>query len=488
MVQDSSVPPGSLWDDLKAGTANFGHYLGSFGKPALRLGVTGLSRAGKTVFITGLVHALVSGGRMPAFRVMGEGRLVSARVVQHPDDALPRFAYEDHLAMLTGPDRAWPNSTRAISGLSLEIHYESRQRYLGGLLGGGPSRMMLDLVDYPGEWLLDLPLLAKDYATFSAEIFAKAGQGQRRQPFAPFVAAAEAADGAGPPDEPTIRRLADLFGQALRACRDDGRGLSALAPGRFLMPGDLEGAPALTFAPLPPGAAKGEGETLHGVMERRYEAYKSRIVKPFFTEHFARIDRQVVLVDVLSALNGGIEALADLETALVDVLAAFRLGRASLLASLFAPRVTKILFAATKADHLHHTNHDRLEAVLKVLVRRAYHRAQAAGIPGESLALAAVRATREVTARQNGQALPCVAGTPLAGERLGADVFDGETEAAIFPGDLPADVEVIFRGQPVALSFLRFRPPGAEARKQAGGLPHIRLDAALEFLLGDHLA
>lgn len=487
MAQESSVPPGSLWEEIKAGTANLGHYLGAFGKPALRLGVTGLSRAGKTVFITGLVHALVSGGRMPAFRLMGEGRLLSARVVQHPDDALPRFAYEDHLAMLTGPDRAWPQSTRAISGLSLALQYQTSRRHLGGLIGGGVSEMTLDLVDYPGEWLLDLPLLAKDYTTFSAEIFAKAELGQRQAPFAPFVAAARAVDPAMPAVEPEIRRLADLFATALRACRDDGRGLSALAPGRFLMPGDLEGAPALTFAPLPQAVAITEGESLGAVMARRYEAYKSRIVRPFFTEHFARIDRQVVLVDVLSALNGGIEALADLETALVDVLAAFRMGSRSLLASLFSPRVTKILFAATKADHLHQTNHDRLEAILRVLVRRAYHRAQAAGVPSESLALSAIRATREVNARQGGQDLPCVAGIPIAGERLGTQRFDGDTEAALFPGDLPADVEVIFRGQPVALSFLRFRPPGPEARRQAEGLPHIRLDRALEFLIGDQV-
>ncbi len=31
--------------------------------PTVRLGVTGLSRAGKTVFITALVHGLIRGGR-----------------------------------------------------------------------------------------------------------------------------------------------------------------------------------------------------------------------------------------------------------------------------------------------------------------------------------------------------------------------------------------------------------------------------------------
>ena len=36
--------------------------------PSLRLGVTGLARAGKTVFITALVHNLIHGGRLPLFK------------------------------------------------------------------------------------------------------------------------------------------------------------------------------------------------------------------------------------------------------------------------------------------------------------------------------------------------------------------------------------------------------------------------------------
>ncbi len=38
--------------------------------PTVRLGVTGLSRAGKTVFITALVHGLTRGGRFPVFEAV----------------------------------------------------------------------------------------------------------------------------------------------------------------------------------------------------------------------------------------------------------------------------------------------------------------------------------------------------------------------------------------------------------------------------------
>ena len=43
---------------------------------------------------------------------------------------------------------------------------------------------------------------------------------------------------------------ARLFTEYLRSCRDERFAMSLLPPGRFLMPGNLAGSPALTFAPL----------------------------------------------------------------------------------------------------------------------------------------------------------------------------------------------------------------------------------------------
>ena len=31
------------------------------------------------------------------------------------------------------------------------------------------------------------------------------------------------------------------------------------------------------------------------MMQRRYEAYKTHVVKPFFRDHFSRLDRQIDL-------------------------------------------------------------------------------------------------------------------------------------------------------------------------------------------------
>jgi predicted YcjX-like family ATPase len=164
------------------------------------------------------------------------------------------------------------------------------------------------------------------------------------------------------------------------------------------------------------------------------------------------------------------------------------------------PRVDKILFAATKADHLHHASHDRLEAILRRMTERAVERADFAGADIDVIALAAVRATREAQVRRDGETLPSIIGVPAAGESSGGRIFDGEAEVAVFPGDLPADPDAVLRraiGQPDApaavagktdLRFLRVRPPALpNADTEAPALPHIRLDRALQFLLGDRL-
>ena len=71
-------------------------------EPVVRLGVTGLSRSGKTVFITSLVANLLDRGRMSQLAAAQQGRIVSAFLQPQPDDTVPRFEYEAHLAAMTG--------------------------------------------------------------------------------------------------------------------------------------------------------------------------------------------------------------------------------------------------------------------------------------------------------------------------------------------------------------------------------------------------
>ncbi|MDR7032287.1 YcjX family protein [Mesorhizobium sp. BE184] len=461
--------------------------------PGLRLGVTGLSRAGKTVFISALVHNLIHGGRLPLFEAQKSGRIARAFLEEQPDDNVPRFQYEDHINALVD-DRIWPDSTRAVSELRLTIEYESASAWNRMFSAG---KLSVDIVDYPGEWLLDLPLLGKSFAEFSHDAREMALLPVRTDLSKDWLALAAATDPNADADEMTARRLAESFTAYLKACKLDERALSTLPPGRFLMPGDMEGSPALTFAPLPDlGDKRARSGSLQAMMERRYEAYKTHVVKPFFREHITRLDRQIVLIDAMQALNAGAGAVADLERALTEILACFRLGQGSFLTDFFARRIDRILIAATKADHLHHESHDRLQAIVRRLADRAIARASFSGADVDVVAMAAVRATREGTVKQGRETLPVIIGTPLSGEKIGNDRFDGKTETAIFPGDLPSDINSVFEdcrsdsSEDATIRFVRFRPPKLErtAEGLTLSLPHIRLDRALQFLMGDRLA
>ncbi|MFD1158697.1 YcjX family GTP-binding protein [Roseovarius aestuarii] len=445
-------------------------------EPVIRLGVTGLARSGKTVFITSLVANLMDRARMPALLAAGDGRIQAAFLQPQPDYAVPRFDYETHLAALTADTPHWPDSTRAVSELRLSLRVQP-----GGLLSGlrGAQTVHLDIVDYPGEWLLDLALLNKSYATWASEALARIAG---RPEAAAYLAASNAAEVNAKLDETVAKSLAESFTTYLHAARDAG--FYDCTPGRFLLPGDLAGSPALTFAPLPPHD-RPHRKSLWCEMERRFEAYKAQVVKPFFRDHFARIDRQVVLVDALGAIRKGPQAVEDLRLAMADILGAFRPGQNAFLTRLLmGRRVEKILFAATKADHLHHSQHDRLAALMQALTRDARDRADFAGAETQAVALAALRATVEEQISHDGAELPCVRGRLLSTGK----------QAAFYARDLPEDpqrllsaarngAEAWLDGDFQAMQFA----PAPLSLKPGEGPPHIRLDRAAQFLLGDRL-
>jgi predicted YcjX-like family ATPase len=470
----------SLFDSTRIAAGGLRDFASGLSTPSLRLGVTGLARAGKTVFITALVHALLNQTRLPLFDAQAQGRITRAYLEPQPDDDLPRFAYEDHVAHLTAKERHWPESTRRISQLRLTLDYTPQGLIARSL---GRDRLHVDIVDYPGEWLLDLPLLRLSYQQWSAETVASSRRKPRDMLARDWHELLSTLDPLAPAHEHQAVKAAELFTSYLARCRGGDVSLSALPPGRFLMPGDLAGSPLLTFAPLDvtPDADFPRG-SLGALMARRYDSYVAKVVKPFFFGHFARLDRQIVLVDALSALNAGPDALRDLQAALTGVLASFRQGANSWASTLLGRRIDRILFAAAKADLIHHSSHDRLEAILRLIVKDAALRAEFSGAEIDIAALAAIRATREATIRQKGEDLACIAGIPHKGETIAGKTFDGEAEAAVFPGDLPAEPEeALAGGLEGTLHFVKFRPPLTAGKS----FPHIRLDRALEFLMGD---
>jgi len=451
----------------------------------VRLGVTGLSDAGKTVFITSLVHGLLHPARMTRLGVVGEERLDVAVLRPQPSQDLPRFPYEACVAQLTGHAAtgdgkpAWPESTRSIAELRVSIRY----RPTGLVSAFGDRLLHLDLFDYPGEWLLDLTLLDRAFAEWSAGALALARQPAADAFAAPWLEHLDTLDpdAPDPAAETAALEAAGRFTAYLRARRAAEGRATLLGPGRFLLPGELEGSPLLTFCPLPPEApgVKTARNSLRALMEERYRAYRSHVVKAFHERHFARLDRQVVLVDLGAHMSAGGRPLAEVSQSLDAVLKALAIGGSGWLPRWISPRIDRVLFAASKADHLPSDQHPAMEDLLRRSLGESIRRTAYRGAELDVISLAALRATREVLSKDEDRRY--VAGRPM--ESSG----DAPRDVAHFPGRLdPGPTDRGPWGARDSFRIARFLPP--PGLDPAGPWPHLRLDRAVEMLIGDWLA
>ncbi|MBF0142719.1 MAG: YcjX family protein [Magnetococcales bacterium] len=444
----------------------------------VRLAVTGLSQSGKTVFITSLIHQLLNalaGARLPFWEVVAQGRFRGARIMLQPRVEVPAFRYDQFIQPLTGDPPAWPSPTQGLSEIRLAIRYRP-----GGFVSSRLSpvtTLHLDIVDYPGEWLMDLPLLDHTFASWSAEVFRLCREEPRRRLSAPWRQHLESLDGQGTPDEGPLREASALYTHFLHRCKGAEGGLNHLQPGRFLVPGELAGTPLVTFTPLPPPPdGRAFSSSLRELMTQRFESYKERVVRKFYRDHFSRFDRQIVLVDLLKGLNQGSYSFADMQGALRSILANFRYGPSGALARLLRPRIDRLLFAATKVDHVAANQHHNVERLLNRMLAAPAGEALFEGVEVKTLALSSFRCTRTVARVHEGRRLSFVQGVPKGRDQ----------EILLFPGEIPESIPAPAEWAEDRFHFVEFsprRPVDAEGE----AMPHLRLDQALEFLIGDKL-
>lgn len=451
---------GALWDDL-------GQLADRALDRHLRLAITGLRRSGKTVFTTALVHHLLDGRGLPFLAAAHEGRYLGARLL--PVREARAFPFERYRAGLEKEPPEWPTPTEELSVLRLQLRFRTTNPLLRAVQP--IQELTLEIVDYPGEWLLDLPLLEASFERFSEVALELAQEPLRREAAEGWVRIASELDQEGPPDERAIDRLVAAYTAYLRHCQRR-LGLALIQPGRLLAPGPLAGSSALRFAPLPPAPIR--PRSLRAAVAEAFERYREEVVRAFYEDHFRHFDRQIVLVDLLACLNQGPAHFADTQRALALLAESFRYGRTGLLGRLFAPRIDRVLFAASKADHVAPSQHAALRQLLELLVAPAGRAARFEGLAPEFLAIAALRCTDVVRTEHQGQVLSCVRGR----------LKDEPRETVLFPGEIPAGLP-----EPEDWTSGRFRFREFAPRRLRPGEPgqHIRLDQAIEFLIGDKL-
>lgn len=434
----------------------------------LRIGITGLSGAGKTAFITSVINQLLNPNapsKLPFFTVMPH-RYFGAKLLESETSACPRFPYEQNLAAIQA--RTWPVSTTGWSQISLMLRYQSTD-FLAGKFKNF-SELQLDIVDYPGEWLLDLPMLQQEYDTWARQMWLLLDNPERADLVTPFKVKLANVDLQNA-DDWSLQQLSDSYAQLIQSLRTQHAAV-LLQPGRLLLPAELAGTPLLWLLPLLPTQLSTE-TPLYSRLKRQFVNYQQRVIKPFYQDYFAGLDRQVVLVDCLGALNQGYAVMQETQQALMQILQSFSYGPSSFLARLFQPKIDKILFAATKADLLTPEQHRNLILLLQQMLQQPLQDSRYQRAKTEALALSAV-VTSEFGVVETAQGRQsCIRGTDKHGQLR-----------TLFPGDVPISMpsELLFTHHQFA--FPQFMPQGLATD---GLLPSQRMDQALEFILGDVL-
>ncbi|CAH0525631.1 YcjX family protein [Vibrio hippocampi] len=452
----------------------------------VRVAVTGLSRAGKTAFISSLVNQLLHSSthdNLPLLECARDNRLVGAKRVPQEDLLVARFAYDEAMQQLHAEPPQWPVPTRDVSEIRLAIKFQS-QKGAKRLLKR-TSTLYLDVIDYPGEWLLDLPLLDMTFEQWSEQQLSQL-TGVRQQLAATWLATMETFDATLAADEKQIADIAAQFTDYLHQCKDAG--LHWVQPGRFVLPGDLEGAPVLQFFPCTapegqldqrksykhkPDKHKPNKHSSYAMLKHRYQEYQNKVVKQFYRKYFSTFDRQIVLVDCLQPLMAGSESFHDMKNALQQIMKSFRYGNNNLLRRLFSSRIDKVLFAATKSDHVTPDQHANLVSLLQQMVHPTWQEAAFENIEMNCMSIASIQATQAGFITKGSDNIPALRGVTLQGEPM-----------TLYPGDVPERLPKPDYWQHNRFEFTAFRPLESAMDEPC---PHTRMDKVLQYLLGDKL-
>ena len=457
----------------------------------INLAVTGLSRSGKTAFITSLVNQLINEGnvsRLSFFDPVHHGNFIAAKRIPQKNLSIPRFDYDRAISSLTSENPSWPEPTHGISELRLAIRYQPKKSILK--YATDMATLTLDITDYPGEWLLDLPMLNQTYEQWSEQTQALMLTAPRDKISQEFLAKVEKIDPFDIADEELLAQLSKEYTELLHTFRYK-LGLSVIQPGRFILPAELAGAPILEFFPFP-NLNKIDGndyqnasdDSFIGMLRSRYIEYKEQVVKVFYHQHFLRFDRQIVLADCLTPLNAcsdnsGSESFADLQLAIDMILESYSYGKSGLFSRLFSPKIDKLLFAATKADHVTSEQHAPMVSLLNQLIYQSKHKLNYEAIEMKTLAIAAVKSTTSGKTLHKGQKVPVIQGNTLAKGQ------ESSTKITLFPGAVPEVLPEKDYWQECAFNFINFLPITGMTKHEP--LPHIRMDQVLQFLLADKM-
>lgn len=443
----------------------------------IKLGITGFSRSGKTALITALTNNICHfydediEDKLVRFSAFRKYEIISGSTVDLKDVTQSVFPYIKAKECILNNNPVWPVPTDGISKLRLEIMY--RNKLSAWYKSDSIKRLYLEIIDYPGEWLMDLMLLNCSFEDFSLIVKQRVEKIGSVVDCSDFLKLGLLLKANRPikEQEKALKDSVASYTKWLKACKEKGFTLNV--PGHFILPGEEKGSAVLEFVPWVWDTKElGQDlnkDSLYEVLKKRYEDYKEHIVKKFYHECFEKLDRQVILIDCLNALKGGKETFEDVNDSFVALLNHFNYGKTSLFTRLFSSKIDKVMFAATKADAITNNQHENLKKLLNSMIKKNSPNIKGKGSDYDTMVLSAIRST---TCEKYGQEGECLR------------TLDGN-DNCFYPGDVPdkwslKDMEFVQKN----FNFEQLNPPKIE---NDNVIPSMNLDVLLDYIIGDKL-
>jgi uncharacterized protein len=439
----------------------------------LTLGISGFARAGKTIFITSLTQALLTAdawskqrgqGPLAHFGPFERGELISARIRDDLHPQRPQFPFRAMRDAIATGSR-WPEATTGVSHLIIDLEFR-RDCWIGN----GRKKLQLEIIDYPGEWLIDLPMLSMNYSEWSKECLNIAKLPERKLWVKPFWESLNNVENSHTDNEEKIIELSRFWREYLQHAAAAGYILNQ--PGRLLRPDHLRDSPILRLFPLP---EEMQSTPLGQTINSRYQHYCQKVIRPFYEQTFSRMNRQVVLVDILRYLQLGEKPFNELQTGITQILASFRYGKGGALDWLKGIKTTHVLFALTKADHVVRGDRLNLEQLLRRMLAFVDEKntLRATTLKHDVMALASI-ATTEDRKTISPPVREILYGLPAGYNEL----------VQYDPGGIPLDMPPDWNE--IQFQYLDFQPTKQLMQEPLyRGFPAINLGRALNFLIAE---
>ncbi len=376
----------------------------------VRVAITGLSRSGKTIFITSLINQLLNNNNLKTKL----NKQFKISIIQN--DNLEQFKYDEFLSKLSQKEPIWPTSTSDISSITLRLEFAHKILKV--------KTVDIEIIDYPGEWIVDIELLNKSYEDWSEQSFKLFESEPRKILAKEWLECLNKIDLKSQVDKKIEKELVEKYTNFLYKCNNSK--LSLIQPGRFIMPANLKDNEILYFTPLPKTMALAQ-DSYYLTFKARYERYVEEFVKEFHLNHFSKFDRQVVLVDVLKALKNGYYPFEDMVKTLKIIMSIYSYEKLNFFTRLFKTKIDKVIFCATKADHVANNQHNNYKSLLEMIIKEAKGEIDIQGVQTISTIISSIKSTENLVKIHDNRRLSC-----LKGKIVGDD-----KEVIIYPGEVP---------------------------------------------------